>query len=136
MSVDRPLIDAARVNFSGMSEESFDNLSEDNIGDIRVFTVRARVKGFSSVDMAESGVRRSASLKILKVMEGVTKKVLEDDDQQPSLYDETEDDGDEIADDGDDVAAELEDAADAVEDPDDEPSNVTKLANPSFSSQD
>ncbi|WP_037182537.1 hypothetical protein [Rhodococcoides fascians] len=131
---DRPLIDAARVNFSGMSEESFENLGEDNIGEIRVFTVRCRVKGFSSVDMAESGVRRSANLKVLKVMEGVTKKVLEDDDDQPSLYDADPDEDEPT--DPDEVAHEPEDSTDD-DDPDaDEPSNVTKLANPAFSSQD
>ncbi|MGV8874833.1 MAG: hypothetical protein ACOH2Q_20050 [Rhodococcus sp. (in: high G+C Gram-positive bacteria)] len=83
-----PLIDTARVNFSGMSEESFEDLGEQNIGDIRYFTVKVRVKSFGAVDMAESGVRRAASCKVLKVVEGISEKVKEEDDNQGSMLDD------------------------------------------------
>lgn len=83
----RPLVDTARVNFSGMSEESFEDLGEQNIGDIRYFTVKVRVKGFGAVDMAESGVRRAAACKVLKVVEGISEKVKEEDDGQGSMLD-------------------------------------------------
>ncbi|OZE13350.1 hypothetical protein CH249_01970 [Rhodococcus sp. 05-2255-3B1] len=84
----RPLIDTARVSFGGMSEEAFEALGEENIGDIRYFTVKVRVKSFNAVDMAESGVRRAANCKILKVVEGVSEAVKEEDDGQGSMLDD------------------------------------------------
>jgi hypothetical protein len=117
MAQQQPMVDTARVNFSGMSEEAFENLGEEHIGDVRIFTVRARVKGFSSVDMAEAGVRRSANLKVLKVVEGVSKKVLDDgEENQKSLFDAPSDD-----DQGDDSEPEAT-----------EKSDETNVARPAF----
>ncbi|MFI7168491.1 hypothetical protein [Rhodococcoides fascians] len=128
----RPLIDTARVNFSGMSEESFEDLGEQNIGDIRYFTVKVRVKGFGAVDMAESGVRRAAACKVLKVVEGISEKVKEEDDGQGSMLD------------GDGQVPEVDphdgEKGDAEGSADVEPENVTpikaKAAGPQFSGGD
>ncbi|WP_326600549.1 DUF7171 family protein [Rhodococcus sp. PD04] len=78
----KPLIEASRVRFSGLSTEAFE---EPPIGDTRVFTVRATCTAITEQDMKSEGTRRTATMKIVEVREGVDPKIGEDDDAEPQL---------------------------------------------------
>ncbi|OZE98104.1 DUF7171 family protein [Rhodococcoides fascians] len=121
----QPLIDSARLKFSGMSAEDFEDVPE--IGEQRTYTILATCQAHTEQAMANEGTRKSVNMKVVRVLSGVTEEINKPED--PSLFDQDED-GDEPTD---------PDEVDEPEDPDEpeaEPSNVTKLANPAFSSQD
>ncbi|WP_037141723.1 hypothetical protein [Rhodococcoides fascians] len=82
----KPLIDTARVGFQGTSQEAFE-IGEANIGDIMFFSVKVVVRKYDVDDMAQEGTRRRVTLKILKVVEGVSDAVKEEDNGQGSLLD-------------------------------------------------
>lgn len=78
------MIEEARVKFSGTSAESFD---EPPIGEQRTYTVLATCTTHTEQDMKNEGARRTVTMKIDKVLEGVTQKIHENDTDQPNLFD-------------------------------------------------
>lgn len=85
--VTKPLIDTARIGFQGTSQEAFE-IGEDNIGDTMYFTVKCVVRKYDVDDLAQEGTRRRVTLKILKVVEGISEKVKDENDGQGSLLDD------------------------------------------------
>ena len=119
----KPMIEEGRIKFAGLSNESFE-LPE--IGDEVTYTVRGRCASHLEQDMANEGTRVSATIKLLRVVEGVSKKVNDDEDGQPSMFDEpVEDEG------GDDD----QDDSEGEDDPDAENEPVG-FVGPSFSGGD
>lgn len=92
----KPLIDTARVTFSGVSTEAFEI---PDIGDEVILTVKAKCTTHTEKDMANEGIRTTCTLKLLRVVQGVSEAVREDGDGQMSLADVDEDEGG--SDDGD-----------------------------------
>jgi hypothetical protein len=80
-----PLIDSARIQLSGLSEESFDDPAE--IGETRVFTVLARCTAHNERAMANEGVRRSVTMKVERVLPGVDHTIEDSKPSEPSLFD-------------------------------------------------
>lgn len=102
MSDTKP-VKAARVRLSGTSGKWF---TKPEIGEQRVFTVLATCTAVTEQDTKTSGVRRTATLKIDEILEGVDESIVEY--AEPALFDvsadgkiTTTDDEDE---DGDDPA--------------------------------
>ncbi|MDV6273951.1 hypothetical protein R3Q06_10620 [Rhodococcus erythropolis] len=110
---DQPLVEEARVKFTGLSSEYFDLPAS---GEQRTYTVLATRTDKHEKRMATEGDRVTVTMKIDKVVEGVSEKIHETD-EEPSLFDSAipvpESDG------GSD---------------DETPSNVTDFTGPTFSS--
>lgn len=81
---DQPLIDSARLKFSGISSEDFEDIPE--IGESRVYTIRAQCTKHIEEQMANEGTRKIANMKIEKILTGVSEKIREDN-EEPSLFD-------------------------------------------------
>ena len=79
-----PLIEEARVKISGTSAESFEM---PEIGEERTYTVKAVCTTHTEQDMASEGTRRTVTMKMLKIVEGVSKKIHDSEDGQGSLLD-------------------------------------------------
>lgn len=82
MTQPKPLIEAARVRFSGLSTESYE---EPQIGEQRVYTVLATCTAITEQDMKSEGTRRTSTMKIDKVSEGIDNGI-EDGDDDPDLF--------------------------------------------------
>lgn len=108
---DQPLIDSARLKFSGISSEDFEDIPE--IGESRVYTIRAQCTKHIEEQMANEGTRKIANMKIEKILTGVTEKIREDGNDQPNLFDSEPD-----------------------PDPEDEGATVHEFTGPSFSAGD
>ena len=132
--MNQPMIDSARLKFTGISSEDFEDIPE--IGEIRVFTIRAQCTKHIEEQMANEGTRKIANMKIERILVGVDKKIADDAKVEPSLFDTPES--------GDDT--ESEDSDTDSDDPDTEsegeetdsteaetPSNVTAFTGPQFS---
>lgn len=123
----KPLVDTARIGFQGTSQEAFE-IGENNIGDTMYFTVKCVVRKYDVDDLAQEGTRRRVTLKILKVVEGISEKVKDEDDGQGSMLDGDGQVPDTDTDDGEKGESDVE------------PENVTpikaKAAGPQFSGGD
>lgn len=81
----QPMIDSARLQFSGLSSEDFEDVPE--IGEERTYTIRARCQSHTEREMANEGTRKSVNMKVTRVLSGVSSKIDEEPDQEPSLFD-------------------------------------------------
>ncbi|WP_058037066.1 hypothetical protein [Rhodococcus sp. KB6] len=107
----QPLIEEARVKFTGLSAESFE---EKEIGTKVTFTIAGTVSGHSQSQQSHEGMRRVQTIKVDRVLTGVDHAIDDVEEEQPSLYD---------------TPSESE--------PDDETSsNVSDFTGPTFSSDD
>lgn len=84
MTQTKPLIEAARVRFSGLSTESYE---EPEIGEQRVYTVVATCTAITEQDMKSEGTRRTSTMKIDKVSAGIDSKIMQSVEPEPSLFD-------------------------------------------------
>ena len=101
--------DTARVRFSGLFSEAF---PIPEIGDQATFTVKATCTAHTEQNMGHEGIRRTVTLKVERVVEGVSESVHDGEDWQMSLADvEIDDEDPDIAPDDD-------------PDPDDDDSNT------------
>ncbi|WP_343466305.1 hypothetical protein AAI421_17940 [Rhodococcus aetherivorans] len=83
MSSPKPLIEAARVRFSGLSTESYE---EPEIGEQRVYTVLATCTAITEQDMKSEGTRRTSTMKIDKVSEGIDSSIDAGAEADPDLF--------------------------------------------------
>lgn len=109
-----PLIDTARVRFSGLSTEAFEIPS---IGETVTYTIKATCTTHTEQDMANEGTRRTVTMKVDRVVEGVSEKVHDGIDGQITLEDSMAD-------------------VPADEDEGDEDTNVVDFVGPTFSGAD
>ncbi|MDI9901332.1 hypothetical protein QM716_15850 [Rhodococcus sp. IEGM 1409] len=86
--MNQPLIDSARLKFTGISSEDFEDIPD--IGEIRVFTIRAQCTKHIEEQMANEGTRKIANMKIERILVGVDKKIAEETKPEPSLFDTPE----------------------------------------------
>lgn len=86
---DQPLIESARLQFSGLSDESFDD--PPAIGDTRTYTVLARCTAHNERAMANEGTRRSVTMKVERVLAGVDPHIADEPEPEPSLFDQHDD---------------------------------------------
>ncbi|ROZ49364.1 hypothetical protein EEB13_05415 [Rhodococcus sp. WS3] len=108
----QPLIDSARLKFSGISSEDFEDIPD--IGETRTFTITAQCTKHIEEQMANEGTRKIANMKIEKILIGVDKRINEEAPVEPNLFDspvEPDPEGDE----------------------DETPSNVAAFTGPEFS---
>ncbi len=84
MTQPKPLVEAARVRFSGLSAESYE---EPQIGDQRVYTVLATCTAITEQDMKSEGTRRTATMKVDRIMEGVDHSIEDEAKPEPTLFD-------------------------------------------------
>ncbi|KXF56170.1 hypothetical protein AXA44_02750 [Rhodococcus sp. SC4] len=121
---DQPFIDSARLQFSGLSAEDFEDIPE--IGEQRTYTILATCQAHNERAMANEGTRKSVNMKVVRVLSGVTDKINEQPESEPTLYDEPvpvpdEDDADED---------------DGLGDTDEDGATVHEFTGPSFSAGD
>lgn len=116
---DQPLIDSARLQFSGLSAEDFEDIPE--IGEQRTYTILATCQAHNERAMANEGTRKSVNMKVVRVLSGVTEKINEQPESEPTLYDEPVPD---------------EDDADGLGDTDEDGATVHEFTGPSFSAGD
>ncbi|PTR42055.1 hypothetical protein C8K38_111224 [Rhodococcus sp. OK611] len=81
----QPLIDSARLQFSGLSAEDFEDVPE--IGEERVYTIRARCQSHTEREMANEGTRKSVNMKVTRVLSGVANEIDDEPEPEPSLFD-------------------------------------------------
>lgn len=96
----QPLIDSARLQFSGLSAEDFDDVPE--IGEQRTYTIIATCQSHTERAMANEDTRKSVNMKVVRVLSGVDRSIEDETDTEPSLFDSTP--GDEGQDDDDEGA--------------------------------
>lgn len=128
----QPLIEEARVKFTGLSSESFEM---PDIGETRTFTVKATCTDQLRKDMKSEGERVSVTMKIDKVVEGVSQKINEDS-AEPSLFDTPEGSDDTESDESDTDSGDpdTESEGEETDSGDSEtPSNVKAFTGPQFS---
>lgn len=95
----QPLIDSARLQFSGLSAEDFDDVPE--IGEQRTYTIIATCQSHTERAMANEGTRKSVNMKVVRVLSGVDHSIGDEPEPEPSLFDgDPSDDGDEDQADG------------------------------------
>lgn len=80
-----PMIEEGRIKFAGLSNEAFELPA---IGEEVTYTVRGRVTSHLEQDMANEGTRVSATIKLLRVVEGISEKVRDESADQPSMFDQ------------------------------------------------
>ncbi|WP_047888554.1 hypothetical protein [Rhodococcus sp. ARP2] len=110
----QPLIDSARLQFSGLSAEDFEDVPE--IGEQRTYTILATCQSHTERAMANEGTRKSVNMKVVRVLSGVDKSIEKEIEDQPNLFDSAPDAGGESG-------GEIE-----------TPSNVSDFTGPKFSS--
>lgn len=107
----QPMIDSARLQFSGLSAEDFEVPA---IGEERTYTIIAVCQSHNERAMANEGTRKSANMKVVRVLSGVDKTINDEQKDEPSLFDQPPaDEPDEPEDDGEDQGDEV-DNADAI----------------------
>ncbi|MBM4489452.1 hypothetical protein GS500_18095 [Rhodococcus hoagii] len=107
----QPMIDSARLQFSGLSAEDFEDVPE--IGEQRTYTIIATCQSHTERAMANEGTRKSVNMKVVRVLSGVDKSIEEPAADEPSLFDqppadqsdEPEGDDEDQGDDADDEGA-------------------------------
>lgn len=100
MTSAKPLIEAARVRFSGLSTEAFE---EPQIGETRTYTVLASCTAITEQDMKSEGTRRTSTMKIVEVREGVDHSIGEEAGPEPMLdFGDGPEAADDVDEDGDD----------------------------------
>lgn len=122
----QPMIDSARLQFSGLSAEDFEVPA---IGEERTYTIIAVCQSHNERAMANEGTRKSANMKVVRVLSGVDKSIEEPPADEPSLFDQPPADEPEPEPEGDD-----EDQGDEVDNDDaiaEYTGNVTSIG-PSF----
>lgn len=92
----QPLIDSARLQFSGLSAEDFEDVPE--IGEQRTYTILATCQSHTERAMANEGTRKSVNMKVVRVLSGVDKSIAEEAKPEPSLFDTPEGGGSESGD--------------------------------------
>lgn len=85
MTQDRPLVEARRVRFSGLSAEAFPDLER---GEQVTFTVIATCTATAEQDMKSEGERLTATMKVDKVSFGIDPDIGKETDAEPSLFDD------------------------------------------------
>ncbi|MBM4516409.1 hypothetical protein GS432_08075 [Rhodococcus hoagii] len=106
----QPMIDSARLQFSGLSAEDFEVPA---IGEERTYTIIAVCQSHNERAMANEGTRKSANMKVVRVLSGVDKTINDEQKDEPSLFDqppadqsdEPEGDDEDQGDDADDEGA-------------------------------
>ncbi|UJC77968.1 hypothetical protein D4768_09835 [Rhodococcus erythropolis] len=83
----QPLIDSARLKFSGISSEDFEDIPD--IGETRTFTITAQCTKHIEEQMANEGTRKIANMKIEKILTGVDNRINDTPPAEPSLFDST-----------------------------------------------
>ena len=83
----RPFVDTARIKIQGLSSEQFERRE---IGDQMTLTVKGTIVSDLEAAQAHEGTRRVQTLKLERVVEGVSEKVHETADGQLSLDDAAE----------------------------------------------
>ncbi|NKV19223.1 hypothetical protein GS913_06505 [Rhodococcus hoagii] len=104
------MIDSARLQFSGLSAEDFEVPA---IGEERTYTIIAVCQSHNERAMANEGTRKSANMKVVRVLSGVDKTINDEQKDEPSLFDqppadepdEPEGDDEDQGDDADDEGA-------------------------------
>lgn len=81
----QPLIDSARLKFSGISSEDFEDIPD--IGETRTFTITAQCTKHIEEQMANEGTRKIANMKIEKILTGVDNRINDASPSEPSLFD-------------------------------------------------
>ncbi|NKW39047.1 hypothetical protein GS935_20210 [Rhodococcus hoagii] len=82
----QPLIDSARLQFSGLSAEDFEDVPE--IGEQRTYTIIATCQSHTERAMANEGTRKSVNMKVVRVLSGVDKTINDESKDEPSLFDQ------------------------------------------------
>ncbi|MBM4468188.1 hypothetical protein GS502_01465 [Rhodococcus hoagii] len=101
----QPMIDSARLQFSGLSAEDFEDVPE--IGEQRTYTIIATCQSHTERAMVNEGTRKSVNMKVVRVLSGVDKTINDEQKDEPSLFDQPEPEGDseEQGDEADDEGA-------------------------------
>lgn len=86
--MNQPLIDSARLQFSGLSAEDFEDVPD--IGEQRTYTILATCQSHTERAMANEGTRKSVNMKVVRVLSGVDKSITEETKPEPSLFDTPE----------------------------------------------
>lgn len=81
----QPMIDSARLQFSGLSAEDFEDVPE--IGEQRTYTIIAACQSHTERAMANEGTRKSVNMKVVRVLSGVDSTIEDPADEEPSLFD-------------------------------------------------
>lgn len=81
----QPMIDSARLQFSGLSAEDFEVPA---IGEERTYTIIAVCQSHNERAMANEGTRKSANMKVVRVLSGVDKTINDEQKDEPSLFDQ------------------------------------------------
>ncbi|NKU63866.1 DUF7171 family protein [Prescottella equi] len=79
------MIDSARLQFSGLSAEDFEVPA---IGEERTYTIIAVCQSHNERAMANEGTRKSANMKVVRVLSGVDKTINDEQKDEPSLFDQ------------------------------------------------
>lgn len=103
----QPMIDSARLQFSGLSAEDFEDVPE--IGEQRTYTIIATCQSHTERAMANEGTRKSVNMKVVRVLSGVDKAINDEQKDEPSLFDSAPADESDEPEDDRDVDAELAD---------------------------
>ena len=90
MSQHQPLIDSARLQFSGLSSEDFEDVPQ--IGEERTYTIIATCQSHTERAMANEGTRKSVNMKVVRVLSGVDHTIEDARDDEPNLFDSPADD--------------------------------------------
>lgn len=95
----QPMIDSARLQFSGLSSEDFEDVPA--IGEERTYTIIAVCQSHNERAMANEGTRKSVNMKVVRVLSGVDNTINDEPEPEPSLFDKPPaDEPDEPEDDG------------------------------------
>lgn len=97
--MNQPLIDSARLQFSGMSAEDFEDVPE--IGEQRTYTILATCQAHNERAMANEGTRKSVTMKVVRVLSGVDKTIEDEPEEEPNLFDSQPAPDEDLGDDGD-----------------------------------
>lgn len=92
MSQNQPLIDSARLQFSGLSAEDFEDVPQ--IGEQRTYTIIAVCQSHTERAMANEGTRKSVNMKVVRVLSGVDESIEDEVDEEPNLFDSADDEQD------------------------------------------
>ncbi|WP_156042426.1 hypothetical protein [Rhodococcus sp. UNC363MFTsu5.1] len=80
----QPMIDSARLQFSGLSAEDFEDVPA--IGEQRTYTILATCQSHNERAMANEGTRKSVNMKVVRVLSGVDHTIDDEPEEEPSLF--------------------------------------------------